>query len=96
MEGLLFTGIKENIDLIESIYEKEVAIYKNTEEVSGILVDAAGTLAARDYIKENSLDEYRNLQAGDGSTFLGKIIKYYSKYAVYAELLSLKPVDNQK
>lgn len=96
MEGLLFTGIKENVELIENIYEKEMAVYKKTGEVSGTLVDAAGTLVARDYIAENSLDEFRNLQTGDGSTFLGKITKYYSRYAVYDKLLSPKPVDDWK
>jgi hypothetical protein len=96
MEGLIYTGIKENLELIESIYEKEYAIFKDTGELSDVLFDSAGALATRDYIEENGLDALRNLETGDGSKYLGIMDKYVLKYIDFKELNKAQANESQK
>ena len=86
MHGLIYTGIKENIELIENIYEKENAVYKDTGEVTRLLHNSIDALAARDYIAENGISAYMNLASGDISRFSSAMEPYFSRYAPFLNI----------
>jgi len=77
MQGLVYTGKPENIDIVKKLYEKEVAFVINNKKPTKLCAYLIDAMAAKDFIAENGLESYLMLH---GSKKVRTLWPYLKKY----------------
>ena len=78
--GIVYSQNEENIRLVEELYEKEVAEYKENKVITELGNHLVGALAYRDLIREKGMEAYLNLS---GSGEFGDLVPYLDRYSYH-------------
>ena len=95
MHGLIYTSTKENIELIENLYEKELAAFQNSGKKTKMFSSLVEALVSRDFIEEYGFETYMKMTTGGISEYLSIIEPYISRYIDLKELNSKKTDETQ-